>query len=71
MFADTMFETNEAFQETIEYAKQHKFFNLAEDLQREYYTTIPVLKNLFEQNGFEATFERFNHFVWIVEATKQ
>ncbi|WP_350019627.1 class I SAM-dependent methyltransferase [Priestia flexa] len=71
VFADTMFETNEAFQETIEYAKQHKFFNLAEDLQREYYTTIPVLKNLFEQNGFEATFERFNHFVWIVKATKQ
>lgn len=71
VFADTMFETNESFQETIEYAKQHKFFNLAEDLEREYYTTIPVLKNLFEQNGFEATFERFNHFVWIVEATKQ
>ncbi|TYR82329.1 class I SAM-dependent methyltransferase [Priestia megaterium] len=71
VFADTMFETKDVFQETILQAKKKNFFDLAEDLEREYYTTIPVLQTIFENNGFDVTFTRFNHFVWIVEATKQ
>ncbi|MBM7701434.1 class I SAM-dependent DNA methyltransferase [Metabacillus iocasae] len=71
VFADTMFESEEAFEDTIKQANARGYFNLAEDLQREYYTTIDVLRAIFEKNGFETTFTRFNHFVWVVNATKQ
>ncbi|WP_110111425.1 class I SAM-dependent methyltransferase [Bacillus sp. CGMCC 1.16541] len=71
VFADTMFESKKAFEDTIEQAKANGYHNLAEDLQREYYTTIDVLRTSFEENGFEVTFSRFNHFVWVVDATKK
>jgi putative AdoMet-dependent methyltransferase len=71
IFADTMFENEKAFADTIEQAKQRGFNNLAEDLQREYYTTIPVLRTILEKHGFEVTFTRYNHFVWLLNATKQ
>jgi putative AdoMet-dependent methyltransferase len=71
VFADTMFETADSFADTIVQAKQKGYTQLAEDLEREYYTTIPVLKQIFESNGFHITFTQFNHFVWVLEATKQ
>jgi putative AdoMet-dependent methyltransferase len=71
IFADTMFESEQAFSDTIEQAKQQGFNNLAEDLEREYYTTIPVLRYIFEKHGFSVTFTRYNHFVWLLNAVKQ
>lgn len=71
VFADTMFETADSFADTIVQAKQKGYTQLAEDLEREYYTTIPVLKQIFESNGFHITFTQFNRFVWVLEATKQ
>ncbi|MCH5586081.1 methyltransferase domain-containing protein [Shimazuella sp. AN120528] len=71
LFADTMFENEKSYIDTIKHAKQRGFHNLAEDLQREYYTTIPVLRNMFEKHGFDVTFTRYNHFVWLLNATKK
>ncbi|MFC3883014.1 class I SAM-dependent methyltransferase [Bacillus songklensis] len=71
IFADTMFENEQSFIDTIEQAKQRQFNNLAEDLQREYYTTIPVLRAILEKHGFDVTFNRYNHFVWLLNATKK
>lgn len=70
VFADTMYESVEAYEQAIADAKEKGFYNLAEDLEREYYTTIPVLRNIMESNGFSVSFERMNDFVWIMEGTK-
>ena len=70
VFADTMFEDKDAYQVTITHAEKNQFLNLAEDLKTEYYTTIPVLKQIVEKYGFSVQFTRFNHFVWVMEATK-
>ncbi|MDE3839699.1 SAM-dependent methyltransferase [Bacillus methanolicus] len=70
VFADTMYESEDAYKEAIADALSKGFHNLAEDLQREYYTTIPKLRSMLEENGFSANFERANDFVWIMEAEK-
>ncbi|WP_059171225.1 class I SAM-dependent methyltransferase [Bacillus sp. FJAT-27445] len=70
VFADTMYESSEAFKDAIRDAKEKGFQNLAADLEREYYTTIPVLKAILEENGFHASFSRCNDFVWLMEGEK-
>lgn len=71
VFADTMYESAEAYKEAISTALSKGFKNLAEDLQREYYTTIPVLKDILEKNGFTASFQRCNDFVWLMTGEKK
>ncbi|WP_338470334.1 class I SAM-dependent methyltransferase [Niallia sp. XMNu-256] len=71
IFADTIFETREKHQEAITKALNNKYHHLAQDLQTEYYTTIPVLSSIMEKNQLDVTFTRFNDFVWIMEATKR
>ncbi|RSK43894.1 class I SAM-dependent methyltransferase [Bacillus canaveralius] len=71
VFADTMYESAEAYKEAITDAVSKSFHNLAEDLQREYYTTIPILTEILETNGFTAAFEKCNDFVWIMEGEKR
>ncbi|MEH7223160.1 class I SAM-dependent methyltransferase [Bacillus sp. JJ1566] len=71
VFADTMFENKQEYTRTIQSATKKGFLNLAKDLETEYYTTIPVLQEIAKQNGFTVEFTRFNHFVWVMEATKQ
>jgi len=68
VFADTVFTTDKAKQEMIQESYSKGFNRLAEDLQREYYTTIPVLTNLFEENGFNVSFTQLNRFVWLMDA---
>lgn len=70
VFADTSFENQRAFSDTIEQAKQKGYLNLAEDLQTEYYTTLEVLEKIAHDHGFSTAFTRCNQFVWIMEATK-
>ncbi|ALC89854.1 SAM-dependent methyltransferase [Bacillus sp. FJAT-18017] len=70
VFADTMYESKEAFEAAILDAKEKGYYNLAEDLQREYYTTIPILKSILEDNGFDTQFSRCNEFVWLMEGVK-
>ena len=71
VFADTMYPSVEAYQKAITDAYQKGYHSLAEDLQREYYTTIPLLSSILEKTGFEGSFERSNDFVWIMEAVKK
>jgi putative AdoMet-dependent methyltransferase len=71
VFADTAFRDRQAFQRAIEEARERGFHNLADDLGREYYTTLDVLTKLFKENGFTVTFTQKNAFVWVMEAVKQ
>jgi putative AdoMet-dependent methyltransferase len=71
VFADTAFESIEAYEEIVEKSRKQGYHNLADDLVREYYTTLEVLEKLFEENGFSVTFSRCNEFVWVMEAVKQ
>lgn len=71
VFADTMFESEEAYKRAIQDALSKGYLNLATDLKTEYYTTIPVLKAMLEKNGFDVRFVQCNKFVWILEAEKK
>jgi len=70
IFADTVFESELAKEAAIVKAKDKGFTDLAEDLQREYYTTIDVLKCIFVTHYFDVTFKQMNEFVWLITATK-
>jgi putative AdoMet-dependent methyltransferase len=71
VFADTIFRDKEAKNAMIEKAKENRFFNLAHDLQTEFYTTIPVLTTILEKYGFTVEFTNMNDFVWILNAIKR
>lgn len=71
VFADTVFENELAKENMIKWAQEKHFSNLTEDLQREYYTTIPFLSKVLEEEGFSVTFHQLNRFVWLINATKQ
>jgi len=71
VFADTVFTSEEAKQNQISKERARGFNNVADDLEREYYTTIPVLTEAFEKAGFTVQFEQMNDFVWIMDAIKK
>ncbi|KKK38245.1 SAM-dependent methyltransferase [Mesobacillus campisalis] len=71
VFADTMFETKEEHDQAIKEAKLKGYMNLAKDLQTEYYTTIPILREILEKHHFSVRFTRLNSFVWILEAVRK
>jgi putative AdoMet-dependent methyltransferase len=71
VFADTAFESTEAYEDIVEKSREQGYHNLADDLVREYYTTLGVLEKLFIENRFSVTFSRCNEFVWVMEAVKQ
>ncbi|MFS0775874.1 class I SAM-dependent methyltransferase [Neobacillus sp. 3P2-tot-E-2] len=71
VFADTMFESVEDYNNAIVKAREQGFHNLAKDLETEYYTTIPILKSILEKSGFTVSFKRCNHFVWLMEGEKR
>ncbi|WP_144512193.1 class I SAM-dependent methyltransferase [Bacillus sp. FJAT-22090] len=71
VFADTAFTTEDAKQAQIRKERKRGFHHVADDLEREYYTTIPILSNLFEEAGFEINFTRMNDFVWLMDAIKK
>jgi len=70
VYADTMFLTEQERLDVIREAREKQFDALADDLEGEYYTIIPVVQELFEKQGFNVSFERQNKFVWLVEAEK-
>lgn len=70
VFADTIFITEQAKIDQIEKERSRGFNNVADDLEREYYTTIPVLERAFKDAGFTVQFERMNDYVWLMDATK-
>lgn len=70
IFADTMFLSEKEFNDEIEKAEKNNFIDLRDDLKREYYPLIPVIRSHFEKNGFSIAFQQYNDFVWVIEATK-
>lgn len=71
VFADTVFLTEEAKQAQISKERNRGFLNVVEDLEREYYTTIPILEELFTEAGFQVGFLKMNDYVWLMDATKK
>ena len=71
VFADTVFESDSAKQQKIEFETSRGYVNLVEDLNREYYTILPVMKELIETAGFTVEFTQLNEYVWLIDATKQ
>ncbi|KIL49705.1 class I SAM-dependent methyltransferase [Jeotgalibacillus soli] len=70
VFADTMFEDDEARQKQWQKAEKQGYTNLLEDLKREYYTTKPIMQKIFEDAGFKVSFTQLNDYVWFIWATK-
>ncbi|TFJ93488.1 class I SAM-dependent DNA methyltransferase [Lentibacillus salicampi] len=71
VFADTLFETDDHKEFAINKAQNQEFMDLAEDLQREYYTTLSEMERIFKVNGFHVTFEQMNDFAWLIIAVKK
>lgn len=71
VFADTLFKTKQAQQAIVDFEKSRGHDNLVEDLNREYYTTLPVMKELIEQAGFTVEFTQLNNYVWLIKAVKK
>lgn len=70
VFADTMFKSAEARNRRADFEKTRGHDNLVEDLNREYYTTLPIMKELIEQAGFTVEFTQLNNYVWLIDASK-
>ncbi len=71
VFADTLFQSSEIKEQIIEFEQSRAYSNLVEDLQREHYTTLPVLRELIEAAGFTVEFTQLNKYVWLIDATKK
>ncbi|QFG00057.1 class I SAM-dependent methyltransferase [Psychrobacillus glaciei] len=71
VFADTAFITDGAKKNQVIKERNRGFHNVADDLEREYYTTIPILTKLFDDAGFQVSFLKMNDFVWLMDATKK
>jgi len=71
VFADTLFKDNEARLQQWEKVEKLGYVNLLEDLQREYYTTLPIMTEIFEDAGFSISFTQLNEYVWLIHAKKQ
>jgi len=70
VFADTMFVDEEARSSTEMAARKAGHTLLLNDLQTEYYTVLPTMKQIFEKHGFTPSFSRLNRYVWLMEAVK-
>lgn len=71
VFADTVFADEEARRLRMEQVRQQGFLQLLADLEREHYTTIPLLQEMLLQNGFSADFRQLNDYVWLIHAIKK
>jgi putative AdoMet-dependent methyltransferase len=71
VFADTLFESEGARRDIISWAKNLGYDNLVKDLETEYYPLRPTMEALLTKNGFKASFQQMNRFVWVMMAEKQ
>ncbi|WP_240622355.1 class I SAM-dependent methyltransferase [Staphylococcus lutrae] len=66
---DTLFETEDAREQTIQTYKNKGDINLVEDLRTEYYPLKAVLTEMVMKIGGQIQFERLNHFAWQMQVT--
>ncbi|MFP7494881.1 class I SAM-dependent methyltransferase [Terribacillus saccharophilus] len=70
IFADTVFSSAEARSTLIQEEKDKGNDRLVQDLTTEYYTTMEVLRHIFQTKGFHVTFKQMNRFVYLITAEK-
>lgn len=70
VFGDTMFLSQKKYTEILAVEKAAGRANLAADLEREYYSLMSELEELFRMNGFQTRYKQMNRFVWLVIAEK-
>ncbi|MDQ0208240.1 class I SAM-dependent DNA methyltransferase [Alkalicoccobacillus murimartini] len=70
VFADTIFESEEAKQKKIDTAEEKGYDRLAADLRSEFYTTLPTIRAMAEEAGFSVTVKPLNAYVWLFVAVK-
>lgn len=71
IFADTAFESEEHKKAQIKKERSRGYHEVADDLEREYYTTITKLLTMFQKASFDVSFEQLNDYVWYMEAIKK
>lgn len=72
IFADTLFISQEVFDQVVNEAKDNGYDNLAEDLEREYYPLFETMYHAYMDAGLKKiTFKQMNEFVWIIEGQKR
>ncbi len=71
VFGDTIFKDKQAQEQIYQDAKNKGYHRLANDLNTEYYTTIPILDKILTKYHFTTNYEQINDFVWIIEAKKR
>lgn len=71
VFADTLFASEAAKKEIIAFEQARGHANLVEDLNREYYTTVPVMEKLITDAGFTVELSKMNNYVYLIDATKK
>ena len=70
VFGDTIFKDKQAQEQAYIDAKDKEYHRLANDLNTEYYTTIPIIDKILKKYHFTTQYEQINDFVWIIEAKK-
>lgn len=68
---DTMFASQAAKREILDWAEANGYNDLLEDLNREFYPYTQTIQAMLEANGYTVTLSQKNKFVWLVVATKQ
>ncbi|HET7628372.1 MAG TPA: class I SAM-dependent methyltransferase [Bacillales bacterium] len=71
VFADTVFDNENAKLALFERVKQQNYLRLLHDLQTEYYTFRQALEEIFTASGFAVQFTRLNRYVSLMEAEKK
>ncbi|MGE7624542.1 class I SAM-dependent methyltransferase [Viridibacillus sp. NPDC096237] len=71
IFADTAFVSEEHKKAQIKKERSRGYHEVADDLEREYYTTITKLLTMFQEASFDVSFEQLNDYVWYMEAIKK
>lgn len=71
VFGDTFFKDKQVREQAYKHAKKQQKHRLAEDLNTEFYTTLPVMKSMLAAHHFSFTFDQMNDYVWIMEAVKE
>lgn len=71
VFADTLFASERAKKEIVAFEEARGHANLVEDLNREYYTTVPVMEKLITDAGFTVELSKMNNYVFLIDATKK
>ncbi|WP_214888553.1 class I SAM-dependent methyltransferase [Exiguobacterium sp. s142] len=68
---DTMFASQKAKRDILDWASGNGYDDLVEDLNREFYPYTQTIQAMLEANGYTVSLTQKNKFVWLVVATKQ